>query len=83
MTDAGRVEIDFARRVQGALAAVVQEPAWDAPARLANWLDAGIPHPDVTKPSATVFLMRAIEALTAAGHSLDELARNRYDFAAR
>ena len=78
VTDKGQVEISFAKRLQGELAAVVQEPAWNMP-RLANWLDAGISHPDITKPSAIVFLSNALKSLTDNGMNLDEIARNKYD----
>lgn len=78
VTDSGRIEIDFARRVQGELAAVIQEPAWTLP-RLANWIDLGIRHPDVTKPSAIIFIRNALDLLIAGGHDLPSLARNKYD----
>lgn len=78
VTDKGQVEIAFVRQVQGQLAGVIREPTWTL-ARLANWIDAGIVHPDITKPSAIVFISRAIEALIASGLSLDVLARNKYD----
>ena len=78
VSDQGQVEIAFVRQVQGQLAGVVQEPAWTIP-RLANWIDAGILHPDVTKPSAIIFITRAIEALLASGLTLDVLARNKFD----
>lgn len=78
VTDSGRIEINFARRVQGELAAVIQEPAWTLP-RLANWIDLGIRHPDVTKPSAIIFIRKALEMLIAGGFDLPSLARNKYD----
>ncbi len=78
VTDKGQVEIDFVRRVQGELATVVQEPAWSL-SRLANWLDIGIKHHDVTKPSAILFISSAIETLLATGHDIEVLARNKYD----
>lgn len=78
MSDKGKVEIDFAKRVQGELAMVVQEPAWTLP-RLANFIDSGIRHPDITKPSAIIFITKAIEALINAGHDFDVLARNKHD----
>lgn len=78
VSDKGKVEIDFAKRVQGELAAVVQEPAWTMP-RLANFIDSGIRHPDITKPSAIIFITKAIEALIADGHDFDLLARNKHD----
>lgn len=78
VSDKGKVVIDFARRVQGELSAVIQEPAWTLP-RLANFVDSGIQHPDITKPSATIFISRVIEVLIGAGHTLDVLARNKHD----
>lgn len=78
VSDKGKVEIDFAKRVQGELAMVVQEPAWTLP-RLANFIDSGIRHPDITKPSAIIFITKGIEALIAAGHDFDVLARNKHD----
>lgn len=77
VSEGGKVQIDFARRVQGELAAVVQEPAWTMP-RLANFIDSGIRHPDITKPSAIAFIVGAIEALVGAGHDLPTLARNKH-----
>lgn len=77
VTKEGEVHIDFVRQVQGELAAVIQEPAWTM-ARLANWLDSGIRHPDVTKPGAILFITTALDKLIAAGHTLDFLVRNKY-----
>lgn len=74
----GSVEIGFPKKVQADLAGVVYEPAWTL-ARLAHWIDSGIAHPDITKPSAIVFISKAIEALLAAGHDIPILARNKYD----
>lgn len=74
----GAIEIGFPKKVQAALAGVIQEPAWNLP-RLANWIDSGIVHPDITKPSAVVFITKAIDALIAAGHDLPVLARHKYD----
>jgi hypothetical protein len=54
VSDQGRVEIDFVKQLQGQLAGVVKEPTWTLP-RLANWIDTGIVHPDVTKPSAKFY----------------------------
>ncbi|GGB03607.1 type III restriction endonuclease [Brucella endophytica] len=78
VNDKGRVEIDFVKRLQGELSAVIQEPSWTLP-RLANWLDFGIKHEDITKPSAIIFIMKAIEALVDSGLLLDTLVRNKYD----
>ncbi|GAA6187025.1 DEAD/DEAH box helicase family protein [Litorivita sp. NS0012-18] len=78
VSDKGKVEINFINQLQGQLAGVVREPTWTLP-RLANWLDSGIVHPDITKPSAVVFISKAIEDLVASGIALDVLARNKYD----
>ena len=78
VTDSGRLEIGFPKKVQGDLALVVREQAWTLP-RLANWIDSGIEHRDVTKPSAIVFISAAIGTLMAAGLDLPVLARNKYD----
>lgn len=75
----GAIEIGFPKKVQSDLALVIREPAWNSVAKLANWVDSGIVHPDVTKPSAVVFITKAIEALIAAGHDIQVLARNKYD----
>ena len=78
VTDKGKVEIGFVGRMQEELAAVIQEPAWTLP-RLVNWIDSGIKHSDVTKPSAVAFISNALRALEEQGFSLDVLARNKYD----
>lgn len=74
----GKIEIGFPRKLQGDLAGIIQEPAWNL-ARLANWIDSGIVHPDITKPSAVVFITKAIESLIAGGYDIPVLARNKYD----
>lgn len=74
----GAIEIGFPKKVQADLAGVIREPAWNLP-RLANWIDSGIVHPDITKPSAVVFITKAIEVLIASGHDISVLARNKYD----
>lgn len=78
VSEQGKVQIDFVKRMQGDLATVVQEPSWTVP-RLVNWIDSGISHPDVTKPSAVLFISNALAALEKAGYDLDVLARNKYD----
>lgn len=78
VSDKGNVEISFVQNLQGQLAGVVREPVWTLP-RLANWIDGGVYHPDITKPSAIVFISQALETLIEAGMPLDVLARNRYD----
>ena len=75
----GAIEIGFPKKVQGDLALVIREPAWNSVAKLANWIDSGIVHPDITKPSAVVFITKTIDALIAAGHDIPVLARHKYD----
>lgn len=75
VTDNGSITIDFAAALHEQLSMVIHEPAWSLP-RLVNWIDRGIPHPDVTKPSAKVFIARAIEAIIKRhGYELDQLVR--------
>lgn len=74
----GDIQIGFPKKVQADLSRIIHEPAWNLP-RLANWIDSGIVHPDITKPSAVVFITKAIDALIAAGHDIPVLARNKYE----
>ena len=79
VSEKGKVEIAFLATLHRQTAMVIQEPEWTA-ARLVNWLDRGIPHRDVTKPAAKVFIQNALEGVMAErGYSLDELARYKYD----
>lgn len=79
ISDRGRMGIAFVGQLQDQLAMAIQEPAWTLP-RLVNWIDRGIPHPDVTKPAARVFIQRALEAVMAAqSYSLDQLARYKHE----
>lgn len=75
----GRMKVKFVGHLHDQLAMAIQEPAWSLP-RLVNWIDRGIPHPDVTKPAARVFIQRALEAvMEAKGYTLDQLARNKFE----
>lgn len=74
----GEVEIDFVKRVQGELLAVLHEPAWSFE-RLVSWIDRRIKHEDVTKPSAIIFISNALKSLIASGHELEALVRNKDD----
>ena len=77
--DKGRMTINFVGQLHDQLSLAIHEPAWTLP-RLVNWIDRGIPHPDVTKPAARVFIYNAIEAVMATkGYSLDQLARYKYE----
>jgi type III restriction enzyme len=79
VSDKGHMKIAFVGQLHEQLAMAIQEPAWTFP-RLVNWIDRGIPHPDVTKPAARVFIQRALEAvMRAKGYSLDQLARFKYE----
>lgn len=79
VTDKGRIEIAFVGQLHDQLAMAIQEPAWTL-SRLVNWIDRGIPHPDVTKPAARVFIHRALEAVTEVkGYTVDQLARYKYE----
>ncbi len=75
VSEEGKMKIDYIGDLHAQLSMVIHEPAWTLP-RLVNWIDRGIPHPDVTKPSAKIFIQNALERLIdQKGYSLDELAR--------
>lgn len=79
VSEKGRMKVSFAGNLHDQLAMVIQEPAWSVP-RLVNWIDRGIPHRDVTKPAARVFIQRALEeTMRTRGYSLDQLARYKYE----
>lgn len=79
VSDQGQMKVKFVGHLHDQLAMAIQEPAWSLP-RLVNWIDRGIPHPDVTKPAARVFTQRALEgAMKAKGYTLDQLARYKYE----
>jgi len=74
----GRIEISFHDAVANQLTLLEGEPGWTA-ASLAVWLDAHIPHPDLTQSDVRLFIRRAVEALVArSGASVDQLAREKY-----
>ncbi len=79
VSDTGKMKIAFVGELHDQLAMAIHEPAWSLP-RLVNWIDRGIPHPDVTKPAARVFIQRALEAvMSGKGYPLDRLARYKYE----
>jgi type III restriction enzyme len=79
VSDKGQMKIAFVGQLHDQLAMAIQEPAWTLP-RLVNWIDRGIPHPDVTKPAARVFIYRALEGvMEAKRYSLNQLARYKYE----
>lgn len=75
VSDAGHMRIAFVGQLHDQLSMAIQEAAWTLP-RLVNWIDWGIPHPDVTKPAARLFIQRALEAvMQTKAYTLDQLAR--------
>ena len=79
VSEEGKIEIAFSKNLHDQLAMAVHEPEWTL-ARLVNWIDKGIPHRDVTKPAAKIFIQNALEQVMGQrDHSLDMLARYKYD----
>lgn len=79
VSEDGKTFIDFVGTLQAQLSMIIHEPAWTLP-RLVNWIDRGIPHRDITKPAARIFILNAIEAVMAKrGYTLDEIARYKYE----
>lgn len=80
VSEKGRMKVEFMGHLHDQLAMAIHEPAWSLP-RLVNWIDRGIPHPDVTKPAARVFIERALEGVMQPpkAYSLDLLARYKYE----
>ncbi|NUO53566.1 MAG: DEAD/DEAH box helicase family protein [Polyangiaceae bacterium] len=74
----GSIEISFHDAVSNQLTLLEGEPGWTT-SSLAVWLDAHIPHPDLTQSDVRLFIHRAVEALVArSGASVDQLAREKY-----
>jgi type III restriction enzyme len=79
VTDEGQLAIRYSQQLQRQLSLAIHEPAWTLP-RLVNWIDRQIPHADVTKPAARLFIQGALEgAMKAKGVTFDELARHKYE----
>lgn len=79
VSDKGRMKIAFVGELHDQLAMAIHEPAWTLP-RLVNWIDRGIPHPDITKPAARIFIQRALLAIMdRREYSLGQLARYKYE----
>jgi type III restriction enzyme len=79
VSDKGQMKIAYVGELHDQLALSINEPAWTL-ARLVNWIDRGIPHPDITKPAARVFIQRALERLMQEKtYSIDTLARYKYE----
>ena len=78
VADGGRVTIAFRDAVEQQLTLLEGEPGWTL-AQLTVWLDAHIPHPDLTQGDVRLFLHRALEALQArTGATVAQLAREKY-----
>ncbi len=78
VTDEGDVMIAFSKRVQGDLMTVIHEPEWTQK-RLVAWLWRALQNRDVTRSSAVPFFNNVVEHLIASGHSLEKLARYKYE----
>ncbi len=79
VSERGRMKIGFVGALHDQLAMAIHEPAWSLP-RLVNWVDRGIPHPDITKPAARIFIQKALEVvMRRRNYSLDQLARYKYE----
>jgi type III restriction enzyme len=79
VSEDGKTFIDFVGTLHTQLSMIVHEPAWTLP-RLVNWIDKGIPHRDITKPAARLFILNALEAsMKKRGYSLDEMVRYKYE----
>jgi len=78
VTKAGKVEIGFPQKLHRQLSCLTAEPGWTVPA-LVNWLDRQIPHPDLTRTQATLFIHRVVTTLTEArGLSIEHLAGHKF-----
>lgn len=74
----GRIEISFRDAVSNQLTLLEGEPGW-TPVSLAIWLDAHIPHPDLTQADARLFIQKAIaDLMEGTGGSIEQLAREKY-----
>lgn len=77
VTAQGRLEISFRDAVASQLSLLEGEPGWTI-ASLAVWLDAHIPHPDLTQSDARLFIHNAITGLLDRSRaSVDQLAREK------
>jgi type III restriction enzyme len=78
VSDQGNVEIRFVDQAQRQLQLMGIEPGWDL-AGLTNWLDRQIPHPDITRTEATLFIHRVLtELMESRGVSLAQLAQQKF-----
>lgn len=74
----GEVKYNFRDEIVEQLLALEGETGW-TPETLAVWLDAHIPHPDLDKADAQLFILKAVEQLVdRGGVTLDQLARLKF-----
>lgn len=74
----GKIEYEFVEKVRKQLQLVGFEPGWDH-SGLVNWLDRQIPHPDVTRLEATLFISKLLSNLMEMRSvTLDQLAQQKY-----
>jgi type III restriction enzyme len=78
VSDRGKLEIRFVNQVQRQLWELHAEPGWTL-ADLTNWLDRQIPHPDITRTEATLFIHRVLTGLLESrGLTVEQLAEQKF-----
>jgi type III restriction enzyme len=76
--ETGQLRISLGEVVSNQLVLLEGEPGWTL-ASLAVWLDAHIPHPDLTQADVRLFIGRVLEALAARAEvTVERLARDKY-----
>lgn len=74
----GRIEFSFLNEVSNQLTLLEGEPGWSE-ASLAVWIDAHIPHTDLTQSDVRLFVHKSIVALLARTNaSLPQIAREKF-----
>lgn len=75
---AGKIETRYIDQVRVQLSLLRNEPGWTLPA-LVNWLDRQIPHDDITRTQATLFIHSALAGLLESrGVTIEQLARDKF-----
>jgi type III restriction enzyme len=78
VTDQGKVEVHFVDQIHRQLRLLGVEPGWDV-AGLTNWLDRQIPHPDIVRAEATLFIHRALAGLIESRSlTIEQLAGQKF-----
>ena len=74
----GKIEIHLAEKLHRQLSMLGNEPGWTVPA-LVNWLDRQIPHLDLTRTQATLFIHRVVtQIMEQRGVSIQRLASQKF-----